>query len=176
MSAPEDVDPVTLEVLRHAFEGVAEEMGATLIRGAYSPNVTERQDCSTALFDIDGRMVAQAEHIPVHLGAMPEAVAAVRDRDPVPGDVFVLNDPFTGGTHLPDVTLVSPLARNGDVLGYAVSRAHHADVGGATPGSMPAGAREIYEEGLRIPPTRLVAGGERREDVFDLLFANARNP
>ena len=176
MSAPGDVDPVTLEVLRHAFEGVAEEMGATLIRGAYSPNVTERQDCSTALFDIDGRMVAQAEHIPVHLGAMPEAVAAVRDRDPVPGDVFVLNDPFTGGTHLPDVTLVSPLARNGDVLGYAVSRAHHADVGGATPGSMPAGAREIYEEGLRIPPTRLVAGGERREDVFDLLFANARNP
>ncbi len=176
MSAPGDVDPVTLEVLRHAFEGVAEEMGATLIRGAYSPNVTERQDCSTALFDVDGRMVAQAEHIPVHLGAMPEAVAAVRDRDPVPGDVFVLNDPFTGGTHLPDVTLVSPLARNGDVLGYAVSRAHHADVGGATPGSMPAGAREIYEEGLRIPPTRLVAGGERREDVFDLLFANARNP
>ena len=176
MSAPEDIDPVTLEVLRHAFEGIAEEMGATLIRGAYSPNVTERRDCSTALFDADGRMVAQAEHIPVHLGAMPEAVAAVRARDPVPGDVFVLNDPFTGGTHLPDVTLVSPVTDDGDVLGYAVSRAHHADVGGATPGSMPAGAREIYEEGLRIPPTRLVAGGQRREDVFDLLFANTRNP
>ncbi len=170
------VDPVTLEVLRHAFEGVAEEMGATLIHGAYSPNITERQDCSTALFDADGRMVAQAEHIPVHLGAMPEAVTAVREHDPAPGDVFVLNDPFAGGTHLPDVTLVSPLAHDDDVLGYAVSRAHHADVGGSTPGSMPAGAREIHEEGLRIPPIRLVASGERREVVFDLLFANARNP
>ncbi len=183
------IDPVTLEVLRHAFEGVAEEMGSVLIRGAYSPNITERQDCSTAIFDADGRMVAQAEHIPVHLGAMPEAVAAVRARDPKPGDVFVLNDPFTGGTHLPDITLVSPMAlgtssesdgESGDatpeILGYAVSRAHHADVGGMAPGSMPAGAREIYQEGLRLPPTRLVAGGERREDVFDLLFANVRNP
>ncbi|MBP1923396.1 N-methylhydantoinase B [Halorubrum alkaliphilum] len=170
------LDPVTLEVLRHAFEGVAEEMGSVLIRGAYSPNVTERQDCSTAIFDADGRMVAQAEHIPVHLGAMPAAVAAVRERDPDPGDVFVLNDPFTGGTHLPDVTLVSPIAPDGNTIGYAVSRAHHADIGGMTPGSMPAGAREIYQEGLRIPPMRLVAGGERQTDVFELLFANVRNP
>ena len=186
-----DVDPVTLEVLRHGLEGVAEEMGGVLIRGAYSPNITERQDCSTALFDAEGRMVAQAEHIPVHLGAMPTAVAAVREHDPNPGDVFVLNDPFTGGTHLPDVTLVSPIAPGSpgessgsdggdgaapEILGYAVSRAHHADVGGMTPGSMLAGAREIYQEGIRIPPIRLVAGGERREDVFDLLFANVRNP
>ncbi|WP_200530252.1 hydantoinase B/oxoprolinase family protein [Halorubrum sp. LN27] len=170
------IDPVTLEVLRNQLEGVAEEMGTVLIRGAYSPNITERRDCSTALFDADGRMVAQAEHIPVHLGAMPEAVAAVRERDPAPGDVFVLNDPFTGGTHLPDVTLVSPLALDGDVVGFAVSRAHHADVGGMTPGSMPAGAREIYQEGLRIPPIRLVDGGDRVEDVFDLIFANVRNP
>ncbi|WP_418284020.1 hydantoinase B/oxoprolinase family protein [Halorubrum sp. DTA46] len=170
------LDPVTLEVLRNQLEGVAEEMGTVLIRGAYSPNITERQDCSTALFDANGRMVAQAEHIPVHLGAMPEAVAAVRDRDPNPGDAFVLNDPFTGGTHLPDVTLVSTLALDGNVVGYAVSRAHHADIGGMTPGSMPAGAREIYQEGLRIPPVRLVADGERVGDVFDLLFANVRNP
>jgi len=176
------IDPVTLEVLRNQLEGVAEEMGTVLIRGAYSPNITERRDCSTALFDADGRTVAQAEHIPVHLGAMPEAVAAVRERDPAPGDVFVLNDPFTGGTHLPDVTLVSSLALDGDVVGFAVSRAHHADVGGMTPGSMPAGAREIYQEGLRIPPVRLVEGGERVEggdrvdDVFDLIFANVRNP
>ena len=170
------VDPVTLEVLRNQLEGVAEEMGTVLIRGAYSPNITERRDCSTALFDAAGRMVAQAEHIPVHLGAMPEAVAAVRDREPAPGDVFVLNDPFTGGTHLPDVTLVSSLALDGDVVGFAVSRAHHADVGGMTPGSMPAGAREIYQEGLRIPPVRLVDGGDRVEDVFDLVFANVRNP
>ena len=173
--APDDLDPVTLEVLRNQLEGVAEEMGSVLIRGAYSPNITERQDCSTALFDADGRMVAQAEHIPVHLGAMPAAVAAVRDRAPEPGDVFVLNDPFTGGTHLPDVTLVSSLALDGDVVGYAVSRAHHADVGGMAPGSMPAGAREIYQEGLRIPPVRLVEGGERDGDVFELLFANVRN-
>ncbi len=187
-----DVDPVTLEVLRNQLEGVAEEMGQVLIRGAYSPNIKERRDCSTALFDADGRMVAQAEHIPVHLGAMPQAVGAVLDRDPRPGDVFVLNDPFAGGTHLPDVTLVSPLSVDADegsavdgggdvdddaeIIGFAVSRAHHADVGGMTPGSMPAGAREIHQEGLRIPPIRLVAGGERDEALFDLLLANVRNP
>lgn len=170
------LDPVTLEVLRNQLEGVAEEMGQVLIRGAYSPNITERRDCSTALFDAAGRMVAQAEHIPVHLGAMPEAVAAVRERDPAPGDVFVLNDPFTGGTHLPDVTLVSSLSLDGDVVGFAVSRAHHADVGGMAPGSMPAGAREIQQEGLRIPPLRLVDGGERVGDVLDLILANVRTP
>jgi N-methylhydantoinase B len=147
-----------------------------LITGAYSPNIKERQDCSTALFDADGRMVAQAEHIPVHLGAMPEAVDAVRDRDPRPGDVFVVNDPFEGGTHLPDVTLVSPIAEDEEILGYAVSRAHHADVGGMTPGSMPAGATEIYQEGIRLPPVRLVAGGDLVADVFDLILANVRNP
>ncbi|EMA33356.1 hydantoinase B/oxoprolinase family protein [Halobiforma nitratireducens] len=179
-----DIDPVTLEVVRNQLESVAEEMGQTLIRGAYSPNIKERRDCSTALFDADGRMVAQAEHIPVHLGAMPAAVEAVRERDPEPGDVFVLNDPFTGGTHLPDVTMVSTLAPNrsaadakgDDIVGYAVSRAHHADVGGMTPGSMPAGAAEIYQEGLRLPPTRLVEGGEPREDVRSLVLANVRNP
>ncbi|GAB7010161.1 hydantoinase B/oxoprolinase family protein [Halorubrum trueperi] len=169
------IDSVTLEVLRNQLEGVAEEMGSVLIRGAYSPNITERRDCSTALFDADGRMIAQAEHIPVHLGAMPEAVDAVRKKDPGPGDVFVLNDPFAGGTHLPDVTLVSSLSLDGDVVGFAASRAHHADVGGMVPGSMPAGAREIYQEGLRIPPIRLVADGERNDDAFDLLFANVRN-
>ena len=169
------IDPVTLEVLRNQLESVAEEMGQTLIRGAYSPNIKERRDCSTALFGADGRMVAQAEHIPVHLGAMPEAVAAVRKREPEPGDVYVLNDPFTGGTHLPDVTLVSPIAPDGDVIGYAVSRAHHADVGGMAPGSMPAGAREIYQEGLRIPPVKLVDGGESVDDVLELLLSNVRN-
>src|SRR6056297_3838769 len=158
-----DLDSVTLEILRNQFEGVAEEMGQVLITSAYSPNIKERRDCSTALFDADGRLVAQAEHIPVHLGAMPEAVDAVLERGPEPGDVFVLNDPFTGGTHLPDVTLVSSLSLDGDVVGFAVSRAHHADVGGMAPGSMPAGAREIQQEGLRIPPLRLVDGGERVE-------------
>ncbi|ADD05154.1 N-methylhydantoinase (ATP-hydrolyzing) B [Natrialba magadii ATCC 43099] len=169
------IDPVTLEVLRNQLAGIAEEMGQTLIRGAYSPNIKERRDCSTALFDAEGRMIAQAEHIPVHLGAMPAAVEAVLEFDPEPGDVFVLNDPFEGGTHLPDVTMVSTLAVEGEIVGYAVSRAHHADVGGMTPGSMPAGAEEIYQEGLRIPPTRLVAGGEVREEVQSLLLANVRN-
>ena len=129
------IDPVTLSVLSSALSGIAEEMGAVLIRGAYSSNIKERRDCSAALFDADGRMVAQAEHIPVHLGAMPEAVAAVIERDPRPGDVFAVNDPFSGGTHLPDITLVSPMASDGDiVLGYAVTRAHHSDVGGMSPG------------------------------------------
>jgi len=173
-----DLDPVALEVLRNQLEGVAEEMGQVLVRGAYSPNIKERRDCSTALFDADGRMVAQAEHIPVHLGAMPEAVAAVRARDPVPGEVWALNDPFAGGTHLPDVTLVSPLSPAGadGTVGYAVSRAHHADVGGSTPGSMPAGAREIHEEGTRIPGVRLVRDGEIADDVLDFFLANVRTP
>lgn len=171
-----DIDAVTLEILRTQLESVAEEMGQVLITGAYSPNIKERQDCSTALFDAQGRMIAQAEHIPVHLGAMPEAVDAVRDKTPRPGDVFILNDPFDGGTHLPDVTLVSPLAPHGEIVGYAVSRAHHADVGGMTPGSMPAGAREIYQEGLRLPPVRLVTGGEVNEDVMSLVLANVRTP
>ncbi len=169
-------DPVTLEIMRNQLEGVAEEMGQVLIRGAYSPNIKERRDCSTALFDAQGRLIAQAEHIPVHLGAMPEAVDAVRAHDPEPGDIWLLNDPFAGGTHLPDLTMVSPIAVDGDRLGYAVSRAHHADVGGMVPGSMPAGAREIYQEGLRIPPVRIVAGGERTAAVESLLLANVRNP
>ena len=169
-------DAVELEILRTQLESVAEEMGTVLVQGAYSPNITERRDCSTALFDSEGRMVAQAEHIPVHLGAMPEAVAAVLDRDPRPGDVFLLNDPFQGGTHLPDVTLVSPLTDDGEIVAYAVSRAHHADIGGATPGSMPAGAGEIHVEGVRIPPVRYVAGGERNDAVERLLLANVRNP
>ncbi|QLH77310.1 hydantoinase B/oxoprolinase family protein [Halosimplex rubrum] len=187
------LDPVELEILRNQLESVAEEMGQVLIRGAYSPNITERRDCSTAVFDADGRLVAQAEHIPVHLGAMPEAVDAVLDRDPEPGDVFALNDPFEGGTHLPDVTLVSPIAPETDstppdgsdadtdatddeILGYAVSRAHHADVGGMAPGSMPAGARDIHQEGLRIPPVRLVADGEIDDEVESLVLANVRDP
>ncbi|MCU4801184.1 hydantoinase B/oxoprolinase family protein [Halobacteria archaeon HArc-gm2] len=170
------LDAVELEILRNQLESVAEEMGQVLIRGAYSPNITERRDCSTALFDADGRLVAQAEHVPVHLGAMPRAVDAVLDRDPQPGDVFVLNDPFAGGTHLPDVTLVSPISPTEEIVAYAVSRAHHADVGGMAPGSMPAGAREIQQEGVRIPPVRLVRDGEVVEDVLDLFLANVRNP
>ena len=112
------LDPITLSVLTSALSGVAEEMGTALVRSAYSSNIKERRDCSAALFDAGGTMVAQAEHIPVHLGAMPEAVAAVMARQPGPGDVFAINDPFSGGTHLPDITLVSPMALDGEILGY----------------------------------------------------------
>lgn len=170
------LDPVTLSVLASALSGIAEEMGAVLIRGAYSSNIKERRDCSTALFDAEGRMVAQAEHIPVHLGAMPEAVAAVTERNPEPGDVFALNDPYSGGTHLPDITLVSPVAVEEEILGYAVTRAHHSDVGGMSPGSMPSNSREVYQEGLIIPPVRLVHGGEYVEEMLDFILANVRTP
>src|SRR5436190_16945143 len=140
-------------------------MGAVLIRSAFSGNIKERRDCSTALFDERGRMIAQAEHIPVHLGAMPDAVAAVSARDPESGRVWILNDPFTGGTHLPDVTLVSRTE-----LGFAVSRAHHADVGGMEPASLPADSRELYQEGLVLPPLPLT------DEVLRLFLANTRNP
>jgi N-methylhydantoinase B len=170
------LDPVTLSVLASALSGVAEEMGAVLIRGAYSSNIKERRDCSAGLFDERGKMVAQAEHIPVHLGAMPEAVEAIMDKNPEPGDIFAVNDPYSGGTHLPDITLVSPLAHEGEIIGYAVTRAHHSDVGGMSPGSMPSNSHEIYQEGIIIPPVRLVRGGEYVQDVLDLLLANVRTP
>jgi N-methylhydantoinase B len=121
-------------------------------------------------------MVAQAEHIPVHLGAMPEAVAAIMRHDPRPGDVFAINDPYSGGTHLPDITLVSPVAPKGQIIGYAVTRAHHSDVGGMRPGSMPSDSREIYQEGIIIPPLRLVRGGEYVDDILDFILANVRTP
>lgn len=156
---------VRLQVLGYALRAVAEEMGAALVRSAFSANIKERRDCSTAIFDAAGRMVAQAEHIPVHLGAMPASVAAVLAYDPGPDDVFVLNDPYAGGTHLPDVTLVSRTE-----LGWAATRAHHADVGGDVPGSMPAGSRTLAEEGVVIPPTRL------DQAVLERLVAQMRNP
>jgi N-methylhydantoinase B len=156
---------VELQVIGSALRAVAEEMGAVLIRSAFSANIKERRDCSTAVFDEAGRMIAQAEHIPVHLGAMPDAVAAAMALCLAPGETVILNDPFTGGTHLPDVTLVSRTA-----LGYAVSRAHHADVGGMEPASLPAFSRELYQEGLIIPPVRLT------DEVVTLFVANARNP
>jgi N-methylhydantoinase B len=170
------LDPVTLSVLASALAGISEEMGAVLIRGSYSSNIKERRDCSTALFDAEGRMVAQAEHIPVHLGAMPEAVAAIMERGPEPGDVFAINDPYSGGTHLPDITLVSPVAPDGEILGYAVTRAHHSDVGGMRPGSAPSDSREIFQEGIIIPPVRLVHSGNYVDDVLGLLLANVRTP
>src|SRR6266550_1747412 len=156
---------IALQVLGSSLRSIAEEMGAVLIRSAFSANIKERRDCSTALFDERGRMIAQAEHIPVHLGALPDAIAAVRAHDPAPEDVFILNDPYAGGTHLPDITLVSRTA-----VGFAATRAHHADVGAAEPGSLPAGSRRLDEEGVVIPPTRL------DEATLQELTARMRNP
>ena len=170
------LDPVTLSVLAGALAGIAEEMGALLVRAAYSSNIKERRDCSSALFDAGGRMVAQAEHIPVHLGAMPEAVAAVIRKDPAPGDVLAINDPYSGGTHLPDITLVSPISVDDDIMGYAVTRAHHSDVGGMSPGSMPSDSRDLWQEGIIIPPVKLVSSGRFVDDVLELLLANSRTP
>jgi N-methylhydantoinase B len=156
---------IELQIIGSGLRAIAEEMGAVLIRSAYSANIKERRDCSTALFDERGRMIVQAEHIPVHLGAMPDAVAAVIRSNPAPDDVFILNDPYTGGTHLPDITLVSRTA-----LGFAASRAHHADVGGIEPGSMPATSRTLAEEGVVIPPTRL------DDATLEALVSRMRNP
>lgn len=174
-------DPIRLEVFKHRFAAIAEEMGAVLRKASYSPNIKERRDYSCALFDAQGRMIAQAAHIPVHLGSMPLSVeAAIREFPKLQaGDVIALNDPFRGGTHLPDITLVTPVfvdAPQGRILfGFVASRAHHADVGGTTPGSMPV-AREIYQEGLIIPPIKLVAAGETNQAAMDLLLANVRTP
>jgi len=146
------VDPVELQVILGALRAACEEMGAVLVRAAHSANIKERRDCSTALFDPAGEMVMQAEHIPVHLGAMPAAVAAVLDEDHSDGRPWVLNDPFAGGTHLPDITVVTPVLGGTELLGFAASRAHHADVGGPTPGSMPADSTRLEDEGVVISP------------------------
>jgi N-methylhydantoinase B len=152
-------------------------MGASLRRSASSPNIKERRDYSCAVFDCRARLVAQGDHMPVHLGSMPTAVAAAVAECPMgPGDVVALNDPFAGGTHLPDITLVAPVhGEGGDLRFYVAARAHHADVGGATPGSMGA-ATDVYGEGLRIPPVRIVRGGEPDADTLRLLLANMRVP
>ena len=167
-------DPTTLEIYRALFTSVAEEMGVALRRTAFSPNIKERRDYSCAVFDAKARVIAQGDHMPVHLGSMPMAVAAaLAEIDIVPGDVVALNDPFAGGTHLPDVTLVMPVAIRKRILFYVANRAHHADIGGATPGSMGL-ATDIYGEGIRIPPIRLVRGGVVDRDTMRLLLANVR--
>jgi N-methylhydantoinase B/oxoprolinase/acetone carboxylase alpha subunit len=166
------VDPASLQVLISQLTGVAEEMGAVLRRAAFSPNIKERADCSAALFTADGELLVQAEHIPVHLGSMPASVRAALDAglSLEPGDQVILNDPFAGGTHLNDVTLVAPCFVDGRLVGWAANRAHHADVGGMVPGSIPPDAVEVYQEGLRIPPVRL------GPEVVAVLLANSRTP
>jgi N-methylhydantoinase B len=196
-------DPIRLEVFKHLFAAVAEEMGVVLRKASYSPNIKERRDFSCAVFDPAGNMIAQAAHIPVHLGSMPLSVQAAinkfRDHDQSkgnnhptssgfrPGDVIILNDPFQGGTHLPDITFVSPVFHDDQktdtgendsvpiLIGFVASRAHHADIGGMTPGSMPV-AREIIQEGLIIPPLKLFDSGHRNRAAWELILANVRTP
>lgn len=186
-------DPVRVEVFKNLFAAIAEEMGTVLRKASYSPNIKERRDFSCAIFDHRGRLIAQAAHIPVHLGSMPLSVSAAIDHfsgDLHPGDVVILNDPFHGGTHLPDITMVSPvylatsLSRPDavqagkpvdDLIGYVASRAHHSDVGGMTPGSMPVG-REIFQEGLIIPPVKLVKAGRIDMAILEIILANVRTP
>jgi N-methylhydantoinase B len=172
------VDPVKLEIFKSLYSSVAEEMGVSLRRSAFSPNIKERRDYSCAVFNRDGTLIAQGDHMPVHLGSMPMSVrAALEIVRPGPGDIVVLNDPYAGGTHLPDVTMVAAVFGNAPrrTLFYVANRAHHADIGGATPGSM-GRADEIYQEGLRIPPVRLMIGGRLNEDVMRLISANVRLP
>src|SRR5205085_103574 len=167
------MDPAALQVLISRLTGVAEEMGAVLRRAAFSPNIKERMDASAALFIPDGELLVQAEHIPVHLGSMPASVAAAIDAfgDSLrPGQQVLLNDPFAGGTHLNDLTLIAPCFVDGQLVGWAANRAHHADVGGIAPGSIPPEALEIDEEGFRIPPVLLT------DEVRSELAANSRTP
>src|SRR6202142_36710 len=194
-------DPIELEVFKNLYHSIAEEMGAALRRTAFSPNIKERRDYSSAVFDSRGEVIAMGDHMPVHLGSMPMSVrAAIESSALEPGDMVMLNDPFRGGTHLPDITLVAPvyvqrkgrgpdaLARAGGDAGttekqkrparrdfYVASRAHHADVGGTFPGSMGL-CREIYQEGLRIPPVRIMRAGKMERDVLALLLNNVRTP
>jgi N-methylhydantoinase B len=181
------VDPIELEIFKNIFHSIAEEMGAALRRTSFSPNIKERRDYSCAIFDAAGDVVAMGDHMPVHLGSMPMSVRAAIEafsgpRALAPGDVVMLNDPFAGGTHLPDITLVAPVfvaekrrAPSSHPQFFVASRAHHADVGGTYPGSMGL-CEEIYQEGVRIPPVKLIAGGEMQRDILQLLLANVRTP
>ncbi|MCU1310228.1 MAG: 5-oxoprolinase (ATP-hydrolyzing) [Candidatus Angelobacter sp.] len=175
-------DPIELEIFKNIFHSIAEEMGAALRRTAFSPNIKERRDYSCAVFDAAGEVVAMGDHMPVHLGSMPMSVrAAIDDLQLGPGDVAILNDPFRGGTHLPDITLVAPVfltkkkSRKSAPDFYVASRAHHADVGGTYPGSMGL-CTEIYQEGVRIPPIKLIVNGEMQREVLALLLNNVRTP
>ncbi|MFO7793111.1 MAG: hydantoinase B/oxoprolinase family protein [Candidatus Saliniplasma sp.] len=170
-----ELKPTEIEVMKHAFISIAELMGASLQRSAYSPNIKERKDESCAVFSKNGEMIAQAEHIPVHLGAMPSSLdSALEYCEMQEGDQIILNDPYAGGTHLPDITVIKPVF-DGDLIGYVVNRAHHADVGGKVPGSMPGMSKTLKEEGILISPTHIVKNGKLCQEVLDL-FKKSRTP
>ena len=176
----DEFHPVKLEIYRSLFASVAEEMGTVLRRTAYSPNIKERRDYSCAVFDGQGRLVAMGDHMPVHLGSMPRSVTVAIEKVSLgPGDIAILNDPFAGGTHLPDITLIAPVYEVSDRYSqpafYVASRAHHSDVGGMSAGSMPLSS-EIFQEGFRIPPLKLYHRGRLNRDLLQLLLSNVRTP
>ena len=175
------VDPITVEVVSRHVLAAAEEMGVVLMRTAFSPNIKERHDCSTAVFDAAGEVVAQAQHVPIHLGSMIGAIRSIRERfddaDMLPGDMFVANDPYNGGgSHLPDLNVVAPVFHEGRIAAFVANIAHHADVGGMVPGSEAAVCESIFQEGLRLPPVRLVRDGVLSRDICDIIFLNSRTP
>lgn len=178
----DEIDPVSLEVLRNRLEMVAEEMSANLIRASYSPNIKERRDASCAIFDAEGRLIAQADNVPGHLGAMPHSVRRLIEEFGAdafePGDTVINNMPYESGagSHLPDVTMVTPVVVDGATLGYAANLAHHADVGGSTPGSFAADNKSIYQEGLQIPPVKLYEDDELVASTMDFVLTNVRTP
>src|SRR2546425_541924 len=175
----ENLDPVSFEILKNSLISITEEMGVVLRKSSFSPNIKERRDFSCALFNSSGQLVAQAEHIPVHLGAMPYSVQAVLkefEDDLSDGDDVILNDPYRGGTHLPDITMISPIFFKERLVGFAANRAHHSDVGGVAPGSMSALSRDINQEGIRIPPVKLWVESKPNRQIFDLVLSNVRTP
>lgn len=179
MNSTVKVDPITVEVLSNAFMSIAEEMGGILVRTAYSTNIKERKDCSCAIFNARGETIAQAEHIPVHLGSMLGIVDEIKKKYPVDtmkeGDMFVANDPYNGGgTHLPDITLAAPIFCNGEIVAYVANIAHHSDVGGRVPGSMSGDSTSIFQEGLRIPPVKIMDGGKIVQEILDIVLLNCR--
>jgi N-methylhydantoinase B len=170
------LNPFELEIFQNILSSIAEEMGMVLVRAAFSPNIKERRDLSCAIFQSNGEMIAQAAHIPVHLGSMSFAVRAVLDEPDIKeGDIFILNDPFRGGTHLPDVTCISPIFMGDKVEFFVASRAHHADIGGMTPGSMPL-STSIHEEGIIIPPSKLYNKGRLNKPLFKTILSSTRDP
>ena len=175
------IDPIKSEVIARFLLATAEEMGATLMRTAFSPNIKERADCSTAIFDVAGEVIALAQRVPIHLGSMVGAIAEILKRFPMgeilPGDMFVANDPYNGGgTHLPDINVIAPVFIGKKIIAFVANIAHHADVGGMVPGSEAAVCKSIYQEGIRIPPVRIMRAGKVNRDVFDIILLNSRTP
>ena len=175
----ENLDPISFEILKNSLISIAEDMGVVLRKSSFSPNIKERRDYSCALFNKSGQLVAQAEHIPVHLGAMPHSVQAVQKEfkdDLAEGDDIIINDPYRGGTHLPDITMVSPMFFKEKLVGFTANRAHHSDVGGVAPGSMSALSRDVNQEGIRITPIKIWTGGKPNRQILDFVLSNVRTP